>query len=152
MRFRQIHRARGWVPVPGIGSWRSYPLISHVVLCGGNASRQRRPSIYASRPPLKRGEFPRGSGRKCAPERSPSARGAGAPGRRTSSPSVPLPETMPSRSIQHAWRKIVAPSPVIASLSWMPSHIAFFLARTSFPTRFLRCSRGSGRTSCHPPP
>jgi hypothetical protein len=40
-------------------------------------------------------------------------------------------ETMPSRSIQHAWRKIVAPSPVIASLSWIPSRSALLLRDSS---------------------
>jgi hypothetical protein len=30
---------------------------------------------------------------------------------------------IPSRSMQQAWRKIVAPSPAIASLNWMPSRL-----------------------------
>jgi hypothetical protein len=37
---------------------------------------------------------------------------------------------------------------MIASLSWMPSRIALFLRDSSFPNRFLRSSRASGRTSC----
>jgi hypothetical protein len=42
------------------------------------------------------------------------------------------------------------PSPVITSLSWMPSRRALLLRDSSFAKRFLRSSRGSGRTSCPP--
>jgi len=37
-----------------------------------------------------------------------------------------------------------APSLVIAWLSWMPSRIALVLRDSSFASRFLRSSRGSG--------
>ena len=37
---------------------------------------------------------------------------------------------------------------MIASLSWMPSRIFLLLRESSLLSRFLRSSRGSGRTSC----
>ena len=37
---------------------------------------------------------------------------------------------------------------MIASLSWMPSRITVLLRDSSHAKRFLRASRGSGRTSC----
>jgi hypothetical protein len=43
-----------------------------------------------------------------------------------------------------ACRKIAAPSPVIASLSWIPSRIAFVLRVSKRAKRFLRSSRGPG--------
>src|SRR3954468_22232208 len=56
---------------------------------------------------------------------------------------------MPSRPIPQACRKM-APSPVIASLSCMPSCITLLLRESSLQRRFLRSSRGSGRTFCPP--
>jgi len=43
--------------------------------------------------------------------------------------------------------EVAVPSPVSASLSWMPSRIALLLRDSSRARRFLRTSRGSGRTS-----
>src|SRR3954469_2061061 len=38
---------------------------------------------------------------------------------------------MPSKPMPQAWRKIAPPSPVIASLSWMPCRIALLLRESS---------------------
>jgi hypothetical protein len=51
-------------------------------------------------------------------------------------------ETIPSRPMAQACRKIAAPSPVIASLSWIPSRIALRVSKRA--KRFLRFSRGPG--------
>jgi hypothetical protein len=56
-------------------------------------------------------------------------------------------ETMPSSAKPQALRKMVPPSPGIASLSWMPSRSALLLRESSLLRRFLRSSRGSGRPS-----
>ena len=56
---------------------------------------------------------------------------------------TPCVETMPSRPIEQACRNILAPSPVSASLSWMPSRIALLLRDSTFDNRFLRSDHTS---------
>ena len=81
------------------------------------------------------------TGRAKANHRSPITRSAYA--------IRPSSMEWPSRSIPHAWRKIVAPSPVMASLDWIPSRTACAFGGAPGASCALPAAQGAASCAVH---